>query len=116
MFVGLDPEYIYIYIYHSSWNFAENFSELRGIFGGLRGGIVRRLRGIRGELRGLCGKFRENLRKFCVILKKFRTNFKVLHGQDPKIRARSNIKFKSLLPKFTFINISQERIKTKPCN
>ena len=46
-------------------------------------GTARRLRGIHRQLRGLCGKFRENSPKFCVILKKFRTNFKVLHGQDP---------------------------------
>ena len=62
------------YIVHSSWNFAEIFCELRGI---LRG----KLRGLRGELRG---KFRENSPKYCVIPKKFRTNFKVLHGQNPK--------------------------------
>ena len=48
---------------------------LRGIFHGLRG----ELRGIRGESRG---KFRENPPKFCETLKKFRTNFKVLHGQN----------------------------------
>ena len=53
-------------IYQSSWNFAENFCELRG--------IPRELR----------GKFREKSPKYCVILKKFRTNFKVLHGCNPK--------------------------------
>ena len=47
-------------------------------------GIARQLRGIRGELRGLRGKFRENSPKYGVILKKFRTNFKVLHDQNPK--------------------------------
>ena len=47
-------------------------------------GIARQLRGIRGELRGLRGIFRQNSPKYCVTLKKFRTNFKVLHGQNPK--------------------------------
>ena len=66
---------------HSSWNFAENISELRGILRGEFRGLRGELRGIRGELRG---KFRENSPKYCVILKKFRTKFKVLHGQNPK--------------------------------
>ena len=38
---------------HSSWNFAENFCELRGI---LRG----KFRGLRGELRGNCAGYAEN--------------------------------------------------------
>ena len=68
-------------ICHSSWNFAENFCELREI---LRG----KFRGLRGELCGICGglrgKFCENSPKCCVILKKFRTNFKALDSQNPK--------------------------------
>ena len=44
MFVGLDPEYIYLYIF---------FCKLRGI---LRG----EFRGLRGELRGDCAGFAEN--------------------------------------------------------
>ena len=43
--------------------------------------IFVQLRGIRGGLRG---KFYENSTEYCVILKKFKTNFKVLHGQNPK--------------------------------
>ena len=47
-------------------------------------GFARQMLGIRGELRGLRGKFRKNSLKYCIILKKFRTNFEILHGQNPK--------------------------------
>ena len=80
-------------------------------------GIALQLREICAELRGLRGKFRENTPKYCVIREKFWTNFKVLHCQNPKKLPPSskyymrNIKFKSLLAKFTCGNISQKKNK-----
>ena len=71
-------------------------------------GIARQLRGIRGKLRGLRGKFRKNIPKFCKILKKFRTNFMVLHVQNPQRFASfskqylRNIKLKNFTAKIYF--------------
>ena len=70
-------------------------------------GIARQLLGIRGELRGFHGKFYENSLKYCVILDKFTTNFKGFAWSN----CDRNIKFKSLLPEFTFRNILQEKNK-----
>ena len=71
--------YIYIYIYHSSWNFGKFFfANCAGYCAGNFvdcAAIARNLQRIAGIVLSP---------KFCVILKKFRTNFKVLHGQDPK--------------------------------
>ena len=81
MLVGLDPEYIYIYIYiyitHPGIS-RKIYVNCAGIFADCAGNGAAIGRDSQRIARIVLSP------KFCVILKKFRTNFKVLHGQDPK--------------------------------
>ena len=85
---GCSADYLDL-LYHSLYSiYLPLILEFRGKFLRIARDIARKIswiaRGIARQLRGLRGIFRQNSPRYCVTLKKFRTNFKVLHGQNPK--------------------------------